>query len=357
MEESFKFIGLLLVLIFLVLIYKQYKKLIQIYKEIGAEMFFYFPPKALLKLGSQKIEISYLYGLVIRTKVSLNGYLSLEKKWLGKSFNTFFDDPSWAKIVLDSSKLILLIKPEAQLPHLSSVEILGNTLKIAFYHRKIDQAFKEEIKRAIELLPEVVKSFEGLPSSKIGIVKERLRNWLFYYLPLSIFLIFTAVGIYWRVLGYGDVLCRDDLFKLGFKLLIPIYLLHLLATYFILGRHFHLRKNLLILIILYFAGYYLIPFVVLEPFNARFDRSEAKRIETIVKGKYVLYGKMGGFFLKLSDLNCPFRVSERLYKKAKIGDKMVFYVKEGVFGLPWAYRFWIERVSTENFRENKTSNR
>ncbi len=342
MIEVIKLFGLSLGALALLLVLRNYRKIIQLYNELGASDISYVRLKATLKVEHCLIEMSYLYGFSLKTKIPLTGYLSLEKKFLGKGVNTFFDDPYWAKVILENSRLSSLFGHKAKFPHLSSVEILGDKLKLTFSSRKIDPTLKDELKRAIARLPEVVKSLEGLPSSKIGLKKERIRNWLLYYLPLGVFIILSAVGLYWLSLGYDHALCKDGLLILGFKVLTPIFLIHFLTTCLILGKNVNLKKHLFILLVLYFAGYYLIPLTVLEPFNARFDQSKPKRIETTIKSKYISYSKYNrGSYLVLDNLPCPFRVSEKLYNRAKIGDKMVLYVKDGALGLPWAYRYWM----------------
>jgi hypothetical protein len=188
---------------------------------------------------------------------------------------------------------------------------------------------------------EVIQSLEGLPSSALGVQKHKLRNWVLYYIPLGIFLLLCALGFYWMEQGYSDALCEDELYILGFKILTPVFLAHFVLSVLILGKHFHMKAYLLPLFIGYFAGYYLVPLTILEPFNAKFDRSSPKRIEAKIIDKYHLYKR--GFRLKLDYAeSCSLRVSERFYRKVDVGDTVVLYVKEGAFGVRWAYKYGLK---------------
>ncbi|WP_333784637.1 hypothetical protein [Thermocrinis sp.] len=279
------------------------------------------------------------YFLTISTPISIDGFLSIEKGLLSKEFKTFYDDENWAKMVLENSKIKLLTE-RGELPNLFSVKISGRTLKLSLNAKRIDEGLEDEVKRAIELLLDVIPSLESLPSSSVGSEKERLRNWILYYTPAGIFIPLSALGIYWMIKGYRGALCEDELFLLGFKVLTPLFLAHLFLAILLLGKHLHLRAHLLSLLILYFAGYYLTPLVVLEPFNARFDNSEPKVIETKILEKYSAH--RGGFRVVLELTGCSFRVSERFYNRAKVGDVLVLQVKDGAFGIKWAYRYYLK---------------
>jgi hypothetical protein len=128
---------------------------------------------------------------------------------------------------------------------------------------------------------------------------------------------------------------------LGFKILTPVFLAHFVLSVLILGKHFHLKAYLLPLFIGYFAGSYLVPLTILEPFNAKFDRSSPTRIEAKIIDKYHLYKR--GFRLELDYAeSCSLRVSESFYRKVDVGDRLVLYVKEGAFGVRWAYKYGVK---------------
>jgi hypothetical protein len=309
---------------------------------LGAKIISYIPLRALLSLGNRKFQISVWRNdyITISTNLSINGYLSIERKLLGGGFDVFYDDEEWADRVLKHSKLLTLIE-EKRVPNLSSFEIEGNTLKVVVYTRKIDSKTTEDVKKAIEFMLEVIPSLEGLPSSALGVQKHKLRNWVLYYIPFGIFLLLSALGFYWMEQGYSDALCEDELYILGFKILTPVFLAHFVLSVLILGKHFHLKAHLLPLFIGYFAGYYLVPLTILEPFNAKFDRSSPTRIEAKIMDKYHLYKR--GFRLKLDYAeSCSLRVSERFYRKVDVGDTLVLYVKEGAFGVRWAYKYGLK---------------
>jgi hypothetical protein len=307
---------------------------------LGAKIISYIPPKAILSLGDRKFQISAWKYITISTNLSINGYLSIEKKFLGEGFDVFYDDDEWADRVLKHSKLLALIEEE-RVPNLSSFEIEGNTLKVSISIRKIDSKTTEDVKRAIEFMLEVIPSLEGLPSSALGVQKHKLRNWVLFYIPFGIFLLLSALGFYWREQGYYKALCEDELYILGFKILTPIFLAHFVLSVLILGKHFHLKAYLLPLFIGYFAGSYLVPLTILEPFNAKFDRSSPTRIEAKIIDKYHLYRR--GFRLKLDYAeSCSLRVSESFYRKVDVGDTLVLYVKEGAFGVRWAYKYGVK---------------
>ncbi len=304
---------------------------------MGAKIISYIPPKAILSLGDRKFQISAWKYITISTNLPINGYLSIERQFLGGGFDVFYDDEEWADRVLKHSKLLTLIE-EKKVPKLSSFEIEGNTLKVRIYTRKIDSKTTEDIKRAIEFMLEVIPSLEGLPSSALGVQKHKLRKWLLYYIPFGIFLLLSALGFYWREQGYYKALCEGELFILGLKILTPVFLAHFVLSVLILGKHFHMKANLLPLFIGYFAGSYLVPLAILDPFNAKFDRSSPTRIEAKIIDKYHLY--RGGFRLKLDYAeSCPLRVSESFYKRVDVGDTLVLYVKEGAFGVRWVYKY------------------
>jgi len=304
---------------------------------LGAKIISYIPLRALLSLGDRKFQISAWKYITISTSLPINGYLSIERKLLGRSFDVFYDDEKWADRVLKHSKLLTLIE-EKRVPNLSSFKIEGNNLKVEIYTRKIDSKIAEDVKKAIEFMLEVIPSLEGLPSSALGVQKHKLRNWVLYYIPLGIFLLLSALGFYWMEQGYSGALCEDELYILGFKILTPVFLAHFVLSVLILRKHFHLKAYLLPLFIGYFAGYYLVPLTILDPFNAKFDRSSPTRIEAKIIDKYHLYKR--GFRLKLDYAeSCSLRVSESYYKRVDVGDTLVLYVKEGALGLRWAYKY------------------
>ena len=310
---------------------------------MDAKIISYIPPRAILSLGDRKFQISVWRNdhLTISTNLSINGYLSIERKLLGGGFNVFYDDKEWADRVLKHSKLLALIEEE-RVPNLSSFKIEGNTLKVSISTGgKMDSKTTEDVKRAIEFILEVIPSLEGLLSSALGMQKHKLRNWVLFYIPLGIFLLLSALGFYWMEQGYSGALCEDELYILGFKILTPIFLAHFVLSVLILGKHFHLKAYLLPLFIGYFAGSYLVPLTILEPFNAKFDRSSPTRIEAKIIDKYHLYKR--GFRLKLEYAeSCSLRVSESFYRKVDVGDTLVLYVKEGAFGVRWAYKYGVK---------------
>ncbi|WP_448587898.1 hypothetical protein [Thermocrinis sp.] len=273
-------------------------------------------------------------SLTIKTSVSIDGFLSAERGLLG---GTSYDDKEWARVVLENSKIMSL---KENLPHFSSLKISDGTLKITLWMKRMDKGAEEEVKKAIQLLLDVIPSLENLPSSPVGSEKERLRLWILYYIPAGLSLFLMALGFYWLTQGYGDALCEDELFLLGVKVLTPIFLFHLTFSLLVLGKHFHFKTHLPALAVLYFAGFYLIPLAVLNPFNARFDRSEPKRVETKVLKKY--HAHRGGHRLVVEYRNCSFRVSERSYKSVYVGDTLVLYLKDGAFGVEWVYRYHVK---------------
>jgi len=129
---------------------------------------------------------------------------------------------------------------------------------------------------------------------------------------------------------------------LGFKILTPVFLAHFVLSVLILGKHFHPKAYLLPLFIGYYSAvYYLAPLTILEPFNAKFDRSSPTRIEAKIIDKYHL--DSGSFRLKLDYAeSCSLRVSESFYRKVDVGDTLVLYVKEGAFGVKWAYKYGVK---------------
>lgn len=340
MEDFYKLLGVLILILALYLILSYYGRVIKFYKKLGADITSYLFPRALLTLGNRRFKISFFKrNLEISTPISINGFLSIEKWLFSKEFKTFYDDENWAKMVLENSKIKLLTE-RGELPRLSSVKISGRTLKLTLNAKRIDERLEYEVKRAIELMLDVIPSLEGLPSSSVGSEKERLRNWILYYTPAGIFIPLSALGIYWMTKGYRGALCENELFLLGFKVLTPIFLAHFFLAIFLLGKHLHLRAHLLPLAILYFAGYYFIPLTILEPFNAKFDKSEPKMIKTNILRKYHAY--RGGFRVVLELTGCSFRVSEGLYNRAQVGDVLVLYIKDGAFGIKWAYRYYLK---------------
>jgi len=339
-EYFFKLLAVLILALAFFLIVRAYRNVIGLYRSLGAKIISYIPLRAILSLGDRKFQISAWQYITISTNLPINGYLSIGGKLLGGGFDVLYDDEEWADRVLKHSKLLTLIE-EKRVPNLSSFEIEGNTLKVVVYTRKIDSKTTEDVKKAIEFMLEVIPSLEGLPSSTFGVQKHKLRNWVLYYIPLGIFLLLSALGLYWMGQGYYRALCEDELYILGFKILTPVFLAHFLLSVLILGKHFHLKVNLLPLFIVYFVGYYLVPLTILGPFNARFDRSSPKRIEAKIIDKYRLY--RGGFRLKLDYAEgCSLRVSERFYKRVDVGDTVVLYVKEGAFGVRWAYKYGVK---------------
>jgi hypothetical protein len=339
-EYFFKLLAALILAFVSFLIVRAYRNFIGLYRSLGAKIISYIPPKAILSLGDREFQISAWQYITISTSLPINGYLSIERKLFGSGFDVFYDDEEWAERVLTHSKLLTLIE-EKRVPNLSFFEIEGNTFKVEIYTRKIDSKTTEDVKKAIEFMLEVIPSLEGLPSSALGVQKHRLRNWLLYYIPLGIFLLLFALGFYWMGQGYSDALCEYELYILGFKILTPIFLAHFVLSVLILGKHFHLKAYLLPLFIVYFAGYYLVPLAILDPFNAKFDRSSPTRIEAKIIDKYHL--NKGGFRLKLDYAkSCSLRVSESFYKRVDVGDTLVLYVKEGAFGVKWAHKYGLK---------------
>ena len=350
MEDFFKLLAVLILAFVSFIIVRTYRNVIGLYRSLGAKIIFSILPRAILSLGDRKFQISaWNRGVItISTNLPINGYLSIERKLFGSGFDVFYDDEEWADRVLKHSKLLTLIE-EKRVPNLSSFKIEGNTLKVGVYARKIDSKTTEDIKRAIEFMLEVIPSLEGLPSSAIGVQKHRLRNWLLYYIPLGIFLLLFALGLYWVGQGYSGALCEYELYISGFKILTPIFLAHFVLSLLILGKHFHLKAHSIPLFLRYLGplflgylgGYYLIPLTILDSFNAKFDRSSPTRIETKIIDKYHLHKR--GFRLKLDYAeSCSLRVSESFYRKVDVGDTLVLYVKEGAFGVRWAYKYGVK---------------
>jgi hypothetical protein len=341
MEDFYKLLAVLILAFVSFLLVRAYRNVIGLYRSLGAKIISYIPPKALLNLGNRKFQISAWQYTTISTNLPINGYLSIKRKLLGDGFDIFYDDKEWADRVLKHSKLLTLIE-EKRVPNLSSFKIEGNTLKVGVYARKIDSKTTEDVKKAIEFMLEVIPSLEGLPSSALGVQKHKPRNWLLFHVPLGIFLLLSALGFYWREQGYSDALCKDELYILGFKILTPVFLAHFVLSVLILGRHFHPKAYLLPLFIGYYSAvYYLAPLTILEPFNAKFDRSSPTRIEAKIIDKYHL--DSGGFRLKLDYAeSCSLRVSESFYRKVDVGDTVVLYVKEGAFGVRWAYKYGLK---------------
>jgi hypothetical protein len=350
LEDFFKLLAVLILAFVSFLIVGAYRNVIGFYRSLGAKIIFSILPRAILSLGDRKFQISAWNRevITISTNLPINGYLSIERKLLGEGFDVFYDDEEWADRVLKHSKLLTLIE-EKRVPNLSSFKIEGNTLKVEIYTRKIDSKTTEDVKKAIEFMLEVIPSLEGLPSSAIGVQKHRLRNWFLYYIPLGIFLLLSALGFYWREQGYSDALCEGELYILGFKILTPVFIAHFVLSVLILGKHFHLKAYLLPLFLRYLGplflgylgGYYLVPLTILDPFNAKFDRSSPTRIETKIIDKYHL--NRGGFRLELDYAkSCSLRVSESFYRRVDVGDTLVLYVKEGAFGVRWAYKYGVK---------------
>ncbi len=340
MDSLYQLLAFFVLVLAFLLVFKGYRNVINLYKSLGAKITSYVPLRAVLTIGDKKFQISVWRDeyITISTKLSMNGYLSIERKLFGGGFDVFYDDEEWAQGVLKHSKLMSIIE-EKRVPRLSSVRIEGNALKVKFFSRKIDSNTAEDIRKVIELMLEIIPSLERLPSSAVGIQKHKLRNWVIYYIPFGAFLLLSALGFYWREQGYHGPLCEDEIFILGFKVLTPIFIAHFVLSMLILGKS--LKAHFLPLFILYFAGYYLIPLTILDPFNAKFDRSEPKKIEAKALKKYHLY--RGGFRLVLDhNESCSIRVSESFYKRVKVGDTLVLYVKEGAFGVKWVYRYRIK---------------
>jgi hypothetical protein len=321
----FKLLAVLILALVSFLIVGAYRNVIGLYRSLGAKIIFSIFPRALLSLGDRKFQISAGKYTTISTNLPINGYLSIERKLLGSGFDVFYDDEEWADRVLKHSKLLTLIE-EKKVPKLYSFKIEGNTLKVRIYTRKIDSKTTEDVKKAIEFMLEVIPSLEGLPSSALGVQKHKLRNWVLYYIPLGIFLLLFALGLYWAGQGYSDALCEYELYILGFKILTPIFLAHFVLSLLILGKHFHLKAHSIPLFLGYLGGYYLIPLTILDPFNAKFDRSSPTRIETKIIDKYHLHKR--GFRLELDYAEgCSLRVSESFYREVDVGDTLVLYVK------------------------------
>jgi len=347
-EDFFNLLAVLILAFVSFLIVGAYRNVIGFYRSLGAKIISYIPQRALLSLGDREFQISAGKYTTISTNLPINGYLSIERKLLGSGFDVFYDDKEWADRVLTHSKLLTLIE-EKKVPKLSSFKIEGNTLKVEICTGKIDSKTTEDVKKAIEFMLEVIPSLEGLPSSAIGVQKHRLRNWVLFYIPLGIFLLLSALGFYWREQGYSDALCEGELYILGFKILTPIFLAHFVLSVLILGKHFHLKAHSIPLFLRYLGplflgylgGYYLIPLTILDSFNAKFDRSSPTRIEAKIIDKYRL--NKGGFRLKLDYAEgCSLRVSESFYKRVDVGDTVVLYVKEGAFGVKWAYKYGVK---------------
>lgn len=335
----YNLLAVLMLIFVVILLFIQFKKIKDLCESIGAKIKSYIPFKAFINLDGREFNINIYGGYVnVCTFSPVNGYISIKKK-LSKGFNIYYDDKEWADLILKKSNLKSIIETE-KFSRFFCIEINGKDIKIEFFNRKIDEEFKENIKKAIELLLEIISSLEGLPSSLIGVEKNRLRNLIIYYIPLGIFVFLFVLGIYWQVKGYGKPLCEDEIFVLGFKILTPIFIFHFLLTFLLLGKNMHFKRHILAILIIYFAGYGLIPQTAIVAFNARFDSSQPIKIETKIKSKYSAY--RGGFRLILENTGCSFRVSEKLYKKAKVGDILVLYVKNGAFDVKWAYKYWIK---------------
>jgi hypothetical protein len=328
-EDLLKILGVLFVVFVFFLAYLGYKKSLQFFRILGCRMEKFLPlkddKKYFLKFGYKGRE------LIVISQSPVMGYLTIEFR--RNRVSTTYDDERWAKTVLNSSKLFKL--KEIGLKRLIGVHIIGEKIEFVFDARKKNDEFVKEVKDALEFFGEVIDSLKGLPGSSVGLGKEKIRKWLIYYIPVGIFALLSCIGLF---SGYGgDSLCEDELFVLGFRVLTPLFLFHFLLTVLLLGKPLHPRRNIPVLFVLYFGGYYLIPRTILDPFNAILDNSEPVQLETRVVDKYPTYGE--GFHLKLEGITCSHRVSEGLYKEVDTGDPITLFIKRGAFGVRWVYRY------------------
>jgi hypothetical protein len=336
-EDFLKIIGILLVISVLFWAYLGYKKSLEFLRILGGKIEGFFPLRSSLQKDDKKYFLKWGYKgleLILSSKSPVMGYLTVGFR--RDKVSTSYDDEKWAKTILRSSKLLKL--KEAGLGRLLAVNIRGGKIEFVFSSRKKDEELIKEVNIAFELIGEVIDSLKNLPSSSVGLAKENMRKWLIYS-PVGVVLGLACFGLF---SGYGgDALCENDLFMLGFRVLTPVFLVHFLLTLFILGKHLHPKSNVPILLVLYFAGYYLVPLTILDPFNAMLDRSEPVKVETRVVDKYWLY--RGGFRLKYEGLKCSHRVSEWRYKKVNIGDRITLYLKSGYFGVRWVYTYTLDQ--------------
>jgi hypothetical protein len=353
-------IGIFILLIISFLVYLGYKQMIDFLKSLGAKIERLLPLKASLYKGQNIYYLEFSpYGLKITTNLKVNGYLKITKKFLSSGFDIYYDDKNWADNILNNCKILKLT--ESNLKRLISIEIIGNKIQIIL-NTKNPKSFKsisedllEEAKIALEILQEVVDSINNLtntfPSnSSISLSKENLRKWLIYYIPIGSFIIISLTTL---VLGYWgtDTLCKDDLLINSFKILSIIFLFYLILVITILRKHLQAKINIPILLILYFGGYTLAPFTIIEPLNKMLDKSKPIKIQTTIIDKYT----NDGFYLEFSDFKCNHKIpffkkqnsycsyntSENIYIKLNRGDTVILYIKKGAFNIKWVYKIEI----------------
>jgi len=146
LEDFYKLLAVLIIAFVSFLIVGAYRNVIGLYRSLGAKIISYIPLRAILSLGDREFQISAWKYITISINLSINGYLSIERKLLGEGFDVFYDDEEWADRVLTHSKLLALIEEE-RVPNLSSFKIEGNTLKVRIYIRKIDSKTTEDVKK------------------------------------------------------------------------------------------------------------------------------------------------------------------------------------------------------------------
>lgn len=343
-------IGIFILLIISFLVYLGYKQMIDFLKSLGAKIERLLPLKASLYKGQNIYYLEFSpYGLKITTNLKVNGYLKITKKFLSSGFDIYYDDKNWADNILNNSKILKLT--ESNLKRFIDIEIIGNKIQIILNtknptsFKSISEDLLEEAKIALEILQEVVDSINNLtntfPSnSSISLSKKNLRKWLIYYIPIGSFIIISLTTL---VLGYWgtDTLCKDELFINSFKILSIIFLFYLILVITILRKHLQAKINIPILLILYFGGYMLAPFTIIEPLNKMLDKSEPIKIQTTIIDKYT----SKGFYLEFSDFKCnhqffkkqnsycSYKTSENIYIKLNREDTVTLYLKKGAFNI------------------------
>lgn len=349
-------------LILILLIARGRKEVIYYLNEIGAERlrtYTYPCIKAELHYGNTKAKLwtSGLRGnfkLNIGVPLKFSGFLVLRKSdFFDKLFfqktidelAVIYEDPKWASKILYLKDFRIAINELFNKTNIYSLAIKDKELIISWKSVRWSNIFieREIINDALQVVIKIINSLTGIPST---IVKEPIRKWLIYKIPLILSGVLVITGILGKFYYYNPV-CQSELIIKGYKLVFPLVLGYITFVILLTARNRTLLPGtlgstlLMWVICSLFINLFFISYI-----NGRFDTSTPTLKRDYIKRKYIGYTKWSsGPRIVLSEFSrekpwwCDksFRVSKEFYEKAKSGDRVEYATGKGFLGIEWFY--------------------
>jgi hypothetical protein len=270
-----------------------------------------------------------------------------------KTFYINHRDERWAKTILYDQEVQNIIFQIFELEEVWHLGVYENTLEVKLTTEGEAELSEEVLNKVIDGMYKLRLKLNKFPSSEKFYDKADYLSVVYVLISLAIILLSVFVFLFyawWK--PYFDNYCdiQNKFWQLADRTMLYFVLPFLCFVVLLRGRRpdntIWLPIFLILTPILYLClGCVIFPFV-----NKLYTKAEIsayalvedKRKEKRIRGPYKYYlhlsgwQERGGCFKKV-------RVPVGIYNKANIGDHVVFSVKRGLFGVPYADKFKLVR--------------